>query len=167
MRDVAVLTPAPPRRIRRRARSRARAFTLIEALAALLLVAIVLPVVMKAVSVGTTSASQSRRRTEAVSLAQSKLSELVAGEAWKSGLLSGYFDLTYGDSGPEYGWRATVRPWNEPYVQQLELSVTWTGPAGREQFVTLSTLVYEGRPKEDETEAGGTGGTGSPEGGGM
>ena len=158
--------PAPPRRAVCRCRARSRhAFTLIEALAALLLVAIVLPVVMKAVSVGTTSASQSRRRTEAASLAQSKLSELVATENWKSGILSGHFDLSYGDSGPEYGWRATVRPWNEPYVQQLDLYVTWTGPSGAEQSVTLSTLVYEGRPKEDEQ--GDAGGSNSSGGGGT
>jgi prepilin-type N-terminal cleavage/methylation domain-containing protein len=145
-------------------RRRRRGFTLIEALAALLLVAIVLPVVMRGVSVGTTSASHSRRRTEAASLAQSKLAELVAGEGWRTGPFSGTFDLAYGDSGPEYAWRAEVRPWNEPYVQQLDVYVTWSAGAG-EQFVTLSTLVYEGRPKEEEERQ--SGGTNAGTGGGT
>lgn len=165
MTDVDVPTRAPPRRVHRRA-GRVRAFTLIEALAALLLVAIVLPVVMRAVSVGTTSASQSRRRTEAASLAQSKLSELVATQDWKAGALSGSFDLAYGDAAPEYAWRVDVRPWNEPYVKQLDVHVTWTAAGGREQFVTLGTLVYEGRPEEDDGQSGSGTGTGST-GGGM
>ena len=145
-----------------------RAFTLVEVLAALLLIAIVLPVVMQGISLATGAASSAKRRTEAASLAQSKLAELVATEGWRTGVLSGQFDAFDGDGAHHYGWRGEVGNWTEPYVKQLQVYVTWTGAGGgEEEWVRLTTLVYEGRPEEEETEpeattpgAGGTrGGT--------
>ena len=142
------------------------AFTLVEVLAALLLVAIVLPVVMQGVSLATTAASSARRRTEAASLAQSKLAEILATEGWRGGVLSGYFSAADGYNADDYGWRVEVIPWTpEPYVRQLTVHVTWDR-AGGEQSVTLTTLVYEGRPEDDDDDAdatadpaGATGGT--------
>lgn len=141
------------------------AFTLVEVLAALLLVAIVLPVVMQGISLATGAASSAKRRTQAASLAQSKLGELVATENWRTGVLSGRFDAFDGDDAAQYGWRGDLTAWTEPYVKQLQVHVTWDAPGG-EEWVTLSTLVYEGRPEEeDEVEeaqptpgASGTGG---------
>ena len=151
------MVPSVPRR--------RAAFTLVEVLAALLLVAIVLPVVMQGISLATGAASAAKRRTEAASLAQSKLAELVGTEGWSGRILSGQFDLLDGDDAEDYAWRADVTAWtDQQYVRQIDVHVTWTGPAGEER-VTLSTLVYEGKPKEeteeDEAEAGapGTGGT--------
>jgi prepilin-type N-terminal cleavage/methylation domain-containing protein len=145
-------------------RRRRRGFTLVEALAALLLVAIVLPVVMRGVTVATRAASSARRNTEAASLAQSKLNELVATGQWRSGYLAGQFDDTDGDSGYDYTWSAEATRWSEPYVRQLAVSVNWTS-GGAQQAVTLTTLVYEGRPQEqaqtttgDGAGAAGTGG---------
>ena len=151
----------PVRRRRRRS-----GFTLVEALAALLLVAIVLPVVMRGVSVAARAASSARRNTEAASLAQSKLNEIVATEQWRSGYLAGQFDSDDGDNAYDYSWSAEATRWSEPYVRQLAVSVSWTS-GGTQQSVTLTTLVYEGRPQEQTT--GGTdagGGAGGRAGGG-
>ena len=137
-----------------------RGFTLVEALAALLLVAIVLPVVMRGVSVAARAASSARRNTEAASLAQSKLNELVATQQWRSGYLAGQFDTDDGDNASDYSWSAEATRWSEPYVRQLAVSVTWTS-GGAQQSVTLTTLVYEGKPQEQTT----TGGAGSAGGG--
>ena len=145
-----------------RARPR-RGFTLVEALAALLLIAIVLPVVMRGVSVAARAASSARRNTEAASLAQSKLNELVATQDWKAGYLAGQFDADDGDNASDYAWSAEATRWSEPYVRQLAVSVTWTS-GGAQQSVTLTTLVYEGKP-ESQTTTGtgaGAGGGGAP-----
>ena len=132
-----------------RMRGGVSAFTLVEVLAALLLVAIVLPVVMQGISLATGAASSAKRRTQAASLAQSKLGELVATENWRTGVLSGRFDAFDGDDAAQYGWRGDLTAWTEPYVKQLQVHVTWTAPGG-EDSVTLSTLVYEGRPEEED-----------------
>ena len=143
-----------------------RGFTLVEALAALLLVAIVLPVVMRGVSVAARAASSARRNTEAASLAQSKLNELVATEQWRSGYLAGQFDADDGDNAYDYAWSAQATNWSERYVRQLAVSVTWTS-GGAQQSVTLTTLVYEGKPPEQTTTGGGGTGTGGAGGGGT
>jgi prepilin-type N-terminal cleavage/methylation domain-containing protein len=148
--------------IRRSKRSGRRAFTLVEVLAALLLIAIVLPVVMRGISAGTSSASLTRRRTEASSLAQSKLAEIMATEQWRDGALNGTFTLAETENAADYSWRAELQQWSEENVKQLDLYVTWTTGKG-EQNVMLSTLIYDYVPPEETEEETGTG----PETGGA
>jgi general secretion pathway protein I len=132
--------------------SRARGFTLIEALAALLLVAIVLPVVMHGVSLATRAGASAKRQTQAVSLARSKLAELIATKQWKAGALSGNFDDMPGDGSElDYAWTAETTSWKEQYVKQLDVRVTWTS-AGMQKQLTLTSLVYEGKPKKQDEE---------------
>ncbi len=129
-----------------------RGFTLIEALAALLLVAIVLPVVMQGVSLATRAASSAKRQTQAVSLAHSKLAELIATRQWKAGALSGRFDDMPGDGSElDYKWSAETIAWQEQYVKQLDVHVTWMS-AGQQKQLTLTSLVYEGKPKKQDEE---------------
>lgn len=142
-----------------------RAFTLVEVLAALLLVAIVIPVVMQGISLATTAASSAKRRTEAASLAQSKMAELVATDGWSGGVLSGSFDVDDGNEADAYSWQADVSAWTEPYVKLLAVHVMWDGTDGQ-RSVTLSTLVYEGLP-EEEVDAGEVGSSAGAAGGGL
>ena len=135
-----------------------------EVLAALLLVAIVLPVVMQGISLATGAASSAKRRTEAASLAASKMHEIVATERWRGGSLAGRFDSADGDNAGDYEWTADATRWTEPYVRELRVYVTWDG-AEDDRGVTLTTLVYEGRPQEEEDaeadeEGAGSGGSG-------
>ena len=125
-------------------------FTLVEALAALVLVGIVLPVAMRGMSLALSMGSDTVRRTKAVLLAQSKMEELVATGAWEDSALEGDFNETpsgesvvkEGKGGEtEYRWSATVEDWLDISVKQLTVHVTW-GERDLEREVVLTTLIY-------------------------
>lgn len=121
-------------------------FTLIEVLASLLLVAIVIPVVMQGISLGSTAASATRRRDEAAGLAQSQLAQIIATGDWQSGAVSG----TFAPDWPDYTWEARIAPLPDntfssstgATVQELDMQVSWRA-GGRPESLTVSTLVYQ------------------------
>jgi type II secretory pathway pseudopilin PulG len=126
-------------------RGRRGGFTLVEVLAASFLVALTLPVIMKGMSLAGAAADIARRRTEAGSLAESKLNELVATNTWQSGSLSG--GLAVGNF--TYQWTGELNSWGTGQgvgaaniVQELDIHVTWQAPDGP-RSVTVSTLVYQ------------------------
>ncbi len=144
------------------ARRRRRGFTLIEVLAALMLLAIALPVVMQGITLASSAGSLAKRRTEAGGLAESKLNELVATNAWQSNSLSGDF----GPDWPDYTWTAELLTWSQGQglgtqgsntVQQLDVHVLWRSGIGQ-QSVTVSTLVYQSASSTSGTSSGSTGG---------
>ena len=112
-----------------------RGFTLVEVLAAVTIVAIVLPVAMQAVSLSVTVADRARYKAEAATLAHSKMSELVATGAWQTGALNGDF----APDRPEFKWKAELLAWDQSTLQELDVHVLWNA-AGRPQQVTVSTL---------------------------
>jgi len=118
------------------------AFTLVEVLAALMLIAIVIPVVMQGITVAANTASAARHRNEATGLAESKLAEIVATAQWQTGTLAGDFSPDW----PDYRWEATVQPWaqdtSDASLQQIDLRLIWNA-RGRENSLTLSTLAYD------------------------
>jgi len=131
-------------------------FTLVEVLAAMVLLAIVLPVAMHAISIAARAASISKHRTIAAQLASSKLQEIVATGQWETGSnLSGDFSLE-GTEYQEYTWMAQLQPWTQRGVSQqdlqpqtlseLDLKVMWKG-RGRDESLTVSTLVYSNSPQ--------------------
>jgi len=118
-------------------RASRRAFTLVEALATLVLVAIILPVAMRGISLAVAAASHARHQVEAAALAEAKLAELVATGAWQDADLVGDF----GEDHPGYAWAADVTEREEATLRQLDVHVAWV-ERGAERSVTLSTLVY-------------------------
>ena len=116
-------------------------FTLIEVLAAIALIVIALPVIMRGISMSAHAASVSKQRTQAAALAELKLNELVGTGNWQYGNLTGDF----ADEWPGYRWSAELADWTDSSVQQLDVHVQWKGPRGDEK-VTLSTLVYSNAP---------------------
>jgi prepilin-type N-terminal cleavage/methylation domain-containing protein len=141
------MRPLPARRVRRPAAHKAgavpphrRGFTLIEILATLVLVAIILPVAMSGISLALGVADQSRRQTEAASLAQTKMAEIIASQQWQTSSLAGDF----APDRPEYRWVAQVTDWQGTTVKQLDVQVLWNQRGGTDKGVTLSTLVYTG-----------------------
>ena len=118
-------------------RRRRGGFTFIELLATVVLIAIIMPVAMHCIALCTRLGGQSRRQIEAASLARAKLTELTASQEWESGEKSGEFGVDW----PGYQWSADVSNWTDSVLRQLELTVVWTSQ-GRENSVTLSTLVY-------------------------
>jgi len=116
---------------------RAKGFTLIEILAALVLIMVVIPVVMKGISIVTAAASDVTHKSVAASLAESQLAEIVLQKQWQSSSLTGDFGKEY----PGYRWRMDSLNWTEPGLNQVTLSVMWES-RGYERKVELTTLVW-------------------------
>jgi len=144
--------PTSPRTTRR-PKSR-RGFTLVEVLAALILLAIVLPAAMRGATLASAAASKALKRTTAAGLASSRLQEILATGQYESGGLSGDF-ADYGPQYQMYRWEAQLANWQQngfntqdlqsQSLQQLDLRVSWRGRDG-DQSLTLSTLVYSNTP---------------------
>jgi len=157
------------RRNRRRiARRSTGGFTLVEVLATIMLLAVVMPVAMEAVSISTDTARLARSKTEATALAESKLAELVTGNEWQSGVLAGDF----GNDWPEYRWSATAQTWASPYsntygsdplntINEIDLQVIWKPSGASERSVTLSTLVYAPNVNNNSSTSTSTGSSSS------
>ena len=115
------------------------AFTLVEVLASLVLVAIILPVAMKGISLITGLAGSAKQHLEAGSLAETKLAELLATGAWQDGDSIGDF----GQDWPDYRWTAEVRDREGTTLREVEVGVQWTRRA-TDRSITLTTLAYTG-----------------------
>ena len=122
-------------------RARQKGFTLIEALAALMLVAVVLPFAIRGISMSAQGAAATDQRATAMMLAQTQLEEAMLAEAWKFGDSEGAFDEIYGPESERYTWSLTVEEWINTNFRELTLTVTWTS-AGQEKKVDLKTVVY-------------------------
>lgn len=120
-------------------------FTLIEMLAAFVLIILIIPAVMKGLSIATNVSSDSIHKSDAIMLAENKLAEILLEEDWQSSSQSGDFGEMY----PGYEWKMTSEDWeSEPLLKKLNVEVSWDW-RGHEKFVDLSTLVYV---KNEQTE---------------
>ena len=115
-------------------------FTLIEALASLMLVAVVLPFVIRGVTMSARNAAESDQRTDAVMLAQTMLEEAVLVGAWQYGDTEGSFDETYGLDATRYTWALSVADWQSTDYRELTMTVRWTR-GQKEKSVAISTVV--------------------------
>jgi len=118
-------------------RRRESGFTFVELLATVVLIGIIMPVAMRTIALCTSLAGQSRKETEAVSLARTRLTELVTSGDWQSGSRAGDF----GSDWPGYRWTVEASNWTDAIVSQIDLTVHWQS-RGRDRSVTLSTLAY-------------------------
>jgi prepilin-type N-terminal cleavage/methylation domain-containing protein len=129
----------------RRRHSNSRGFTLIEVLVTLLFMAIAIPAIMGGISSATRIAGSTRRRSEATGLAESELNQIVASGSWQAGNSAGDFSAISPDFS-DYTWQSNVTPWAQDttgqQIQQIDLIVSWKGPNGNPQTLTLSTLAY-------------------------
>jgi prepilin-type N-terminal cleavage/methylation domain-containing protein len=117
-------------------------FTLIEVIVTLLLIGIVMPAIMHAITLSTLAGSAAQHRNEATELAKSQLALIIAGTQWQNtNNLSGDFSPDW----PNYHWQAAVEPWNLDTsgmgIQQIDLTVSWT-ERGHQESLTLTTLAY-------------------------
>ncbi|MBI1367259.1 MAG: prepilin-type N-terminal cleavage/methylation domain-containing protein [Planctomycetes bacterium] len=125
-----------------------RGFTLIEALATVVLVAIVLPVAMRGVSAALALGESAAMRQQATVLAEGKLAEMVTTGLWRGGDLSGDFSTSaLGESlsvdetrSLTWSVTSTDAPWDQ--LRQISVKVMWMS-RGYERNVTLTTLVDE------------------------
>lgn len=116
---------------------RRAAFTLVEVLAAMVFMAIVIPVVVEALHVSSMSGEYAARKAEATRVADKVLNEnLTVSNAGTSGQ-SG----TVIDNGHQYRWTLASRPWSEDSTMQLTTAEVKFSVAGRECSVHLDTLA--------------------------
>jgi prepilin-type N-terminal cleavage/methylation domain-containing protein len=117
--------------------NRKSAFTLIEVMATLVLLGIVLPVAMRGISVALSAAENARHMSEAATLGEAKLNEIVSTGEWATMSTSGDF----GTDWPAYQWTAqsVSRDYN---VTEIDLTVNWL-QRGQTRSVNVSTMVWE------------------------
>jgi type II secretory pathway pseudopilin PulG len=121
-------------------RSRA-GFTLAEVLAALLFMAIVIPVAVQGLRVASLSGQVGQRKAEAARIAERVLNELVVTRQWQSTTQNG---IVY-EEPVEYRWSMRLEPWNHNILRLLTVQVTYP-VQGQEYDVSLSTIVDVSMP---------------------
>ena len=113
------------------------AFTLAEVLAALVFMAIVIPVAVQGLHVASRAGSVSVRKAVGARIAESKLNELVVTGQWQSSAQKG----TIQDGLQSYSWQLQSEPWAEDGAMRL-LTVHVNVPVqGQDYDVHVSTLV--------------------------
>jgi hypothetical protein len=120
--------------------NRASAFTLAEVLAALLFMAIVVPVAMEGLHIASLAGAVAQRKGEAARIAQRVLNESLVTTNWSQSMQSG----TTIEGQRQFHWTLRSDSWTQDPAQnvlrQLSVDVTFTAQ-NREYSVKLSTLV--------------------------
>jgi type II secretory pathway component PulJ len=112
-------------------------FTLAEVLAALVFMAIVIPVALQGMRIASRAGSVAERKATAMRLAERKLNELIVTGEWQSAAQRGTVDEGF----QSYNWTLNSEPWAEDGAMRV-LTVNVVVPVqGRDYEVRLSTLV--------------------------
>jgi type II secretion system protein I len=112
-------------------------FTLAEVLAALLFMAIVIPVAVQGLRIASRAGSVSERKAVAARLAENKLIELVVTGQWQSAAQKG----TIQEGFQSYSWQLQSEPWAEDGAMRLVTVHVNVPVQGRDYDVHVSTLV--------------------------
>ena len=121
--------------VARRSRSNS-AFTLAETLAALVFMAIVIPVAVEALHVASGAGEITVRKSEAARVADRILNESLVMTNWTSGSQSG----TAGEGADDFHWTLTSQNWPQDAMELLTAEVTFS-TQGRQYSVEMSTLA--------------------------
>ena len=130
-------------------------FTFAEVLAAMVFLAVLIPVVIQGILLANRAATVSARQALAARLGANQLEAWVATGQWQSGLRSGTFAPDY----PMFQWQLSDQPWSADSMTELTLEVRFE-VQGRPYTVRLSTLVDTSG--STDTGAGRTTATASP-----
>lgn len=119
-------------------------FTLIEALVTLLLLGIVIPSIMHAITISLAAGSAARYRSQAAELAKSELAQIVLQIA--QGQATGDSSGDFSEQGwPQCRWQCTVQPFSLDTsgmgLQEIHLNVTWPDRSHQDSMM-LSSLAY-------------------------
>lgn len=126
--------------LRRRTTALPAGFTLAEVMAALVFMAIVIPVALEALSIASRAGEVAARKSEAAFIAERILAESIVTTNWDKAVQNGQVRQGIRD----FRWTLRTEPWNEdPRQSELRLlSVEVTFDArGQDYGVKLSTLV--------------------------
>lgn len=117
------------------------AFTLIEALIAIALVAVVLPLAIAGISAATRAAGDVRSHAIARRLADGLLAKLVANGGWQTSAQSGIFTATDdGDEATRFTWQLATETWRDPTIRTITVTVAWE-PSNDAHRVVVTTLA--------------------------
>lgn len=117
-------------------RRRAAAFTLVEVLAALMFMAIVIPVAVDALRIASLSGEFATRKAEAARVADVVLNESIVTTNWNSAV-SG----TVIENGHEFHYALHSQSWPQDSTLQLLTAEVTFSAGGRPCSVRLNTLV--------------------------
>jgi type II secretory pathway pseudopilin PulG len=135
-----------------RARKSASGFTLAEVLAALVFMAILIPVAIEGISIASRSGEVAARKSDAALVAESVLNEMIVTTNWNSSLQNGNVRQGIHD----FQWTLHNDPWNQDpnatTMRQLSVEVKYTAQ-GRDYSVRLATLVDSSPPQTQTTTA--------------
>ncbi len=105
-----------------------------------MLVAVVLPFVIRGISLSARNAAETDRRSTAIMLAQSQMEEIMLTGDWQFGDTEGLFEEVHGSEAQRFTWQLTVADWQSTDFSELTLTVRWN--SGREdKAVALKTVV--------------------------
>ncbi|MGH7940931.1 MAG: type II secretion system protein [Limisphaerales bacterium] len=113
-----------------------RGFTLAETLAALVFMAIVIPVAVEALHVASGAGEIAVRKAEAGCIADRVLNQSLVMTNWMTGAQSGAAD----QGADEFHWTLKSQNWPQDAMELLTANVTFS-TQGREYSVELSTLA--------------------------
>jgi type II secretory pathway pseudopilin PulG len=133
---------------------RASAFTLAEVLAALMFMAIVIPVAVESLQVAGASGEIAARRSEAARVADMVLNESVVTTNWMGSVQAG----TVIDNSHEFRWTVNSQTWQPDSSMELLTAEVTFSTGAREYSVRMNTLV---------SSPNAVAGTGTAGGGGM
>jgi len=119
---------APPRGV--------DAFTLAEVLAALVFMAIVIPVAVQGLQIASRAGAVAERKREAARVAERILNESIVTTNYFQAVSSGRVL----EAEREYRWTLRTEPWTESAMQLLSVEVTFP-VQGQDYTVPMSTLV--------------------------
>ena len=119
-----------------RARSQLRrAFTLAEVLAALLLMAIIVPVAMQGVQIASRAGTLGQRKAAAMRVAERVLNELIATDGLTQSTGSG----TVAEGDQSYAWTMQTETWPEDAMNLVTVRVVFN-VQGNDYNVSLSSI---------------------------
>lgn len=115
---------------------RVAAFTLAEVLAAMMFLAIVVPVAVEALHVSSLAGEVAARKSSAARIADRILSESLVTTNWTGGTQSG----TIPEGALDFNWTLTSKNWPKDSMQLLTAEVKFQAQ-GKDYSVALSTLA--------------------------
>jgi type II secretory pathway pseudopilin PulG len=128
--------PTRPTDFSRARRAGVRAFTLVEVLAALLMMSIVVPVTMQAVAVASRAGLMGQRKAAAMRVADRVINEtVISGQALST---SSSGSVMEGDA--TYAWTLASESWSEDPLTVLTVTVQFI-VQGETYAVSASTLI--------------------------
>ena len=111
-------------------------FTLAEVLAALVFMAIVIPVAVQGLRVANLSGQVAERKSVAARVAERMLNELIVTQQWKESTQNG----TVQEANHEYRWQLRNEAWAKDTMREVSIDVTYT-VQGQDYDVRLTTLL--------------------------